>query len=333
MMQDWLTGSYGIVGLTGCLTAALAVGAGLLNSLMNMYWRKEIRRQEEEGRYVYEHLCQRSRIGEELLIRRSDRMPMFLTDGFGDLTGLEPDRVREDVELPGTLVEASQARRFLKLYSTWDGGEPLVRIFQRKGTDQWLRLTVMRCDQEYDLFRFENVSGPSMGCSEDGSDGSMRQPFDLFQMAEQLQGQFQKSAGAKEIRFQTEVLDVDVHCVLGDEVRIRQVLECLLMHVLKTMDYGEIRLTFRQMHKEKDRVNLMMRIRGAGGSSVLPDDAGKGHVSNQGASDRWIQDGGGGLEIAQIDQLVRMMDGQMTIRKIPGHGSDFVVYIPLGIKW
>lgn len=130
MMQDWLTGSYGIVGPTVYLTAALAVGAGLLNGLMKSHYRKEIRRQKEERRNVYDRLCRKPCVGEELLIRRRDRMPMFLTDGFGDLTGLEPERVWADVEFPGTLVGECQARKFLELYSTWDGSEPMVHTFQ-----------------------------------------------------------------------------------------------------------------------------------------------------------------------------------------------------------
>lgn len=332
MMQDWLTGSYGIVGPTVYLTAALAVGAGLLNGLMKSHYRKEIRRQKEEGRNVYDRLCRKPCVGEELLIRRRDRMLMFLTDGFGDLTGLEPERVWADVEFPGTLVGERQARKFLELYSTWDGSEPMVHTFQRKGTEQWLRMTVMRCEKDYDLFRFENVGSPTVEFSKDESDVCRRQSFDLFRMAEQLQEQFQKRTEDKEICFLAEVLDVDVRYVLGDEVRIRQVLESLLMHVWETVDHGEIRLTFRQMHKEQDKVNLMMRIRGTGSSRTSPENIGKGHFSNPRPSDRWIQDGGGGLEIAQIDQLVRMMGGQMTIRSIPGHGSDFGVYIPLGLE-
>ena len=156
-------------------------------------------------------------------------------------------------------------------------------------------------------------------------------PFELAALAEKLRNMFQKNVEAKGVAFYVEMKDVDVKYIVGDELRISQILVNFLSNAQKFTEKGEIRVTFRQLQKENGKVSLMF----------LVHDTGKGMDAKfisrifkpfeQESQDITKQYGGSGLGMSITDRLVHLMGGEIVIDSMLGKGSDFSVYLTLPI--
>ena len=73
-------------------------------------------------------------------------------------------------------------------------------------------------------------------------------PFDLFAMADKLDAMFRGTAEAKGIHWNIQMQDFDVHYVVGDEMRLSQVIINFISNANKfTPAGGTVSVTFRQM--------------------------------------------------------------------------------------
>ena len=100
----------------------------------------------------------------------------------------------------------------------------------------------------------------------------------------------------------------------------------------KFTEKGEIKVTFRQMYKEDQVANIMMRVH----------DTGKGmsreflsHIFRpfeQEGVEISKKYGGSGLGMAITDQLVKLMGGEIVVDSLEGKGSDFTVFLNLPIS-
>ena len=80
-------------------------------------------------------------------------------------------------------------------------------------------------------------------------------PFSLNRMRERLYNMFAKNLEARNIRYAVNFEDVTVDYVVGDELRMDQVVINFLSNAVKFISEGEIVVTFRQM---------MIRVRDTG---------------------------------------------------------------------
>ena len=114
----------------------------------------------------------------------------------------------------------------------------------------------------------------------------------------------------------------------GDEVRIRQIVTNLLTNAVKYTDRGTITFEVDFVKKEKDRVDLIIRV----------TDTGRG-ISEEGLrnifdsfsraderQNRNIEGTGLGLSITK--QLVDLMGGSIDVKSEYGRGSEFTAVIP-----
>ena len=154
-------------------------------------------------------------------------------------------------------------------------------------------------------------------------------PFELEALAEKLRNMFQKNVEAKGIAFSVEMRDVDVKYVVGDELRISQILVNFLSNAQKFTAKGEIRVTFRQLQKEEGNVSLMFRVHDTGKGMDAKFISRIFKPFEQESKDITKQYGGSGLGMAITDQLVHLMGGEIVIDSMVGKGSDFSVYLTL----
>lgn len=156
-------------------------------------------------------------------------------------------------------------------------------------------------------------------------------PIDIYQFESQLNTIFRKMIEEKNIQFNIEYHDFDVRYVMGDELRIMQILVNLVSNAYKFTEHGEIKVTFRQMYRAEDNINFMMKVH----------DTGKGmkrdfiyylfkpfEQENAEISKNY---GGSGLGMAITDQLVRLMGGEIIVESLQGQGTDFTVFLDLPI--
>ena len=156
-------------------------------------------------------------------------------------------------------------------------------------------------------------------------------PFELAALAEKLRNMFQKNVEAKGVAFYVEMKDVDVKYIVGDELRISQILVNFLSNSQKFTEKGEIRVTFRQLQKENGKVSLMFRVHDTGKGMDAKFISRIFKPFEQESQDITKQYGGSGLGMSITDRLVHLMGGEIVIDSMLGKGSDFSVYLTLPI--
>ena len=156
--------------------------------------------------------------------------------------------------------------------------------------------------------------------------------FDLYQMANKIDNMFGGSAKEKGIHWSLKTQNIDTPYVIGDEMRLSQVIINFISNALKfTPKDGSINVIFRQMGIVDEKAHLMIRVK----------DTGKGMKSDfldkiflpfeQEDASTAHNYGGSGLGMAIADNIIKLMNGEILVESEEGKGSEFVVYISLPI--
>jgi len=138
----------------------------------------------------------------------------------------------------------------------------------------------------------------------------------------------------KQINFTLKVDENIPSRMLGDELRIKQIINNLLSNAFKYTDEGEISTSISAEYQEKDPafVTLVIRI----------SDTGQGMSEEQ--VDRLYEEftrfntdinskvEGSGLGMSITKQLVILMNGEIDVKSKPGKGSVFTVRLPQKIE-
>ena len=158
--------------------------------------------------------------------------------------------------------------------------------------------------------------------------------FSLRELGQKLYDMFAKNLEARKIRYEVNFEEMTVDYVIGDEMRISQVIINFLSNAVKFTSEGEILVTFRQMLLRDGQADVMIRVH----------DTGIGMESDfinrifrpfeQEGMEISKKYGGTGLGMAITDHLVRLMGGEIVVESTPGQGSDFSVFLhlPVAVK-
>ena len=133
------------------------------------------------------------------------------------------------------------------------------------------------------------------------------------------------------MQFIVELLDFDVHNLIGDELRISQVVINFISNAVKFTEQGEIRVTFRQMQRLNGRLDLLIRVHDTGIGMDPEFISHLFHPFEQESTEVTKKYGGSGLGMAITDQLVQLMGGEIVVDTTPGQGTDFTVLLNLPI--
>ena len=147
-----------------------------------------------------------------------------------------------------------------------------------------------------------------------------KRPFNLRHAAGSMSELWSQAAASKGLRFVCEIADNVPDLVVGDEVRLRQVLGNLLSNAVKFTEAGSVRL----------RVS---RADAIGGIRCEVCDTGPGieqsaqarlfEKFSQGDASVTRKHGGTGLGLAISRQLSELMGGSLSLASTPGEGSTF----------
>ncbi len=111
--------------------------------------------------------------------------------------------------------------------------------------------------------------------------------------------------------------------LLGDPLRLQQVLLNLLSNAVKFTEKGSISLDVHTLFEDADKLALSIAIEDSG--IGIPEDA-QSRIFDpfeQADSSTTRQHGGTGLGLAICKRLVELMGGNITLRSTPGQGSTF----------
>ncbi|MCD9030795.1 response regulator [Luteimonas sp. Y-2-2-4F] len=198
--------------------------------------------------------------------------------------------------LLGTRLDAEQ-RRYTE--SIRDAGEHLLRLV----------------NDALDLARIEA--------------GKLRldpQPFDLYELLREASGLMAPVAAQRGLAFRERIAVTLPRWVLGDAVRVRQILLNLLGNAIKFTDHGFVELQVDRL--EEDGVRFLVGDSGPGLNREQRERLFRRFEQADGArtSARY---GGSGLGLAICQELAAEMGGRIEVDSAPGQGTRFTVELPL----
>lgn len=155
-----------------------------------------------------------------------------------------------------------------------------------------------------------------------------QRPVDLHALLEGLVSSLHPRCRQKGLEFQTSVADDVPRYVLGDPLRLRQILLNLIGNAIKFTERGSIAVRLETAAVGTDRVTLRFLVRDTG--IGIPEDRQaavfESFVQADGSTTRKY--GGTGLGAAISKSLVEMMGGEIGLASEVGQGSTFWFTIP-----
>lgn len=154
-------------------------------------------------------------------------------------------------------------------------------------------------------------------------------PFSLRKFGDRLYAMFAKNVEVKGVHFEIKYEQMEVDYVIGDELRLSQVIINFLSNAVKFTSQGEIIVTFRQMMLVNEGVDLMIRVHDTGvgmNSEFIHKIFRPFEQENETIQKNY---GGTGLGMAITDRIVKLMHGEIVVESKEGVGSDFSVYVHL----
>jgi len=117
--------------------------------------------------------------------------------------------------------------------------------------------------------------------------------------------------------------------VIGDELRLRQILLNLINNAVKFTQTGGILITLSTKLRETDLTDIEIKVRDTG-PGISPDRLQKiFEPFEQESEETAAKFGGFGLGLAIVKDLLQLMEGSIEVQSTEGQGSTFVVRLTL----
>ncbi|MDB5117912.1 MAG: luxQ 1 [Mucilaginibacter sp.] len=111
--------------------------------------------------------------------------------------------------------------------------------------------------------------------------------------------------------------------ILGDLVRLNQILLNLISNAIKFTEKGSVSISVTCVEDNKDSILLDFGVKDTGIGIPLEKQAKIFESFEQGANDTARRFGGAGLGLSIVKQLVQLQNGEIFVKSKPGFGSDF----------
>jgi len=159
-------------------------------------------------------------------------------------------------------------------------------------------------------------------------------PFNVYQLVTELCEQMANRADEKDIALLSFVSCSIPENLIGDRLRLGQILSNLITNALKFTQFGEVIVNvkleeFSLHHDDKIRLTFEVRDTGIGIPPGIQQQIFQ--VFTQVDSSYTREHSGAGLGLTICQKLVHMMGGELGLESSQGIGSKFYFSIPLGI--
>ena len=156
-------------------------------------------------------------------------------------------------------------------------------------------------------------------------------PFRVDRLLRDLSVILSANVGAKTIDLLFDIDPAVPPCLLGDDMRLQQVLINLGGNAVKFTDAGEVVLSLKVVERNEKEVLLEFAVRDSG-IGIAPEN--QAHIFNgfsQAEASTTRRFGGTGLGLAICERLVGLMGGDLELRSALGAGSTFHFQIRLAL--
>lgn len=156
--------------------------------------------------------------------------------------------------------------------------------------------------------------------------------FNLEHVVESITSIIYPQSEERKQNFNMRLADVTDTLLVGDSLRLNQILLNLLSNSLKfTPAGGSIDVEIRQIQKKNDRVRLRFTVRdtGIGMSREFKERLFLPFEQEHGAGS--LNNAGTGLGMSITKNLITLMGGTIAVESSPGTGSTFTVELDFGV--
>jgi len=158
-----------------------------------------------------------------------------------------------------------------------------------------------------------------------------RKPFSLAAQLDALQVLFRQKARKKGLAFSVNGQEHLPALVLGDPLRLSQMLFHLVDNALKFTRQGTVDVEAAVLKQDQDTVWLRLAVRDSG--IGIPEDKRTSIFERfSQASDATTRVfGGSGLGLSLVKSLAELQGGRIELESAPGKGAEFVITLPYGL--
>ncbi|MBF0127254.1 MAG: Hpt domain-containing protein [Magnetococcales bacterium] len=157
-----------------------------------------------------------------------------------------------------------------------------------------------------------------------------RTEFAVADVLNALEAMMREKAREKGLRLLLESGPELPAMLIGDPVRLGQILIHLTHNALKFTTAGEVVVTMEKVEEDDAGVRLRMVVRDTG-IGMTPEQVERlFHPFNQADTSSTRQYGGTGFGLTIARRLVEMMGGEMEVESVPGMGSRFMFTVLFG---
>lgn len=147
--------------------------------------------------------------------------------------------------------------------------------------------------------------------------------FDFYKMMDQIVATHTVAINKKELQLRVHIDETIPQLVIGDELRVGQILNNLLSNAVKFTTVGQVSVDVSRTMQTGDEVELFFMVRDSGiGISIEEQDKLFQSFKQVDASIT-RRFGGTGLGLSITKQLVEMMNGTIHVESEKGKGSCF----------
>lgn len=148
--------------------------------------------------------------------------------------------------------------------------------------------------------------------------------FDLGSMILDIAEMLRIRARDKGLQLTIEQSSELPHYIVGDEVKLRQILINLISNAIKATERGRVTLRLGWNPEQSDYLLIEVEDTGCG---IAPED--QGRLMQPFVQVNTVNQSGTGLGLAISRQFVELMGGTLTLNSTVGQGSTFLVNLPV----
>ncbi len=149
-------------------------------------------------------------------------------------------------------------------------------------------------------------------------------PFSISEICHEIEHLFDHSLSDKGLSFQIDVDDKAKARIMGDPLRIKQVLLNLLSNAIKFTSQGGIGLSVKALEEGEEKLSYRFTVSDTGIGLSQEQINTLFAAFSQADTSVTRKYGGTGLGLAISKRIVEMMQGTIWVESKPGEGSEFI---------